>query len=348
MEESTPAQTNPEPVNKGCINCNHPIVEEGYPNRLCSDCRQNFIKFPIPLWIKIFGGVVFAVLLYSMSKLPQTISAGVEFAKGKKAIDEKNYITAQKAFEKVTVKEPKYIEGLSYLMIASFNNQDFETFINTFNSLKSKEINDTELFNKLDHMIAIVGNYFPSDSLSALSVTYKNSIDSIPDNILLAYLKKNPDDIYAKTSFASRLFDKKSYLSVDSFLSSILSKEPGMFNVILMKASVKRELKQWDSSFYFCDFLINGNKQSVYGLSSKARTFLKNKQDKQGLDFALKAYNLNSNEPYALATLAMAYHLNNMKNERDVLIKIADSDSLKSEYMSYVTDIISGKEKFRD
>lgn len=348
MESNTASEITASSVPRGCINCNHPIIEEGYPNRLCASCRQNFIKFPIPLWIKLFGGAILVVLLFSMVSLPQTIYVGVEFAKGKKALDKHNYVTAQKGFEIVSKKEKKYIEGKGYLMMAAFYNQDFQTFGEMYKELEGTKIENEDLYNELGLLLNKAVLYYPSDSLSALFKKYNDNFNSIPDEALNEFLDKYPEDIYAKTSYASRLIDKKQNEVADSILTLILNKEPDYFSGLMIKASLKREIKQYDSAHFYCDRILKINNEFVYGISSKARIYLKQKSYNEGLKLALKAHQIERDNPYNLATLAIAYHLTKNNKERDKILKETEKDSAYIDYMSFAKDVINGKEKFID
>src|SRR5439155_25895657 len=116
---------------------------------------------------------------------------------------------------------------------------------------------------------------------------------------------------------------------------------------LYMKTSVKRELDQFDSAHYYCDRILSLNKESSYGMASKARTYLMQKKDQEGLRWALKSNEPDRMEPYSLATLALAYHFNNKPGERDKLVEASKKDSTQAAYMQYVIDIMQGKEKFR-
>jgi len=72
-----------------CINCGKCEADEKYPNKLCTDCRDSFIKFPIPLWIKIFAAAVGAVVLISMVTLPKSLSTSIHHKRGMNAEAEK-------------------------------------------------------------------------------------------------------------------------------------------------------------------------------------------------------------------------------------------------------------------
>src|SRR5262245_25927138 len=115
--EETPLQP---PQAEGCVNCGNPAILNQYPTKLCSECREKFIKYPIPKWIWAFAGGIALVVLIALFNLPHALGTGIAFAKGKKAEKDHRYLLAQQEFEKVVQKEPGYIEGQAHLMIAAF------------------------------------------------------------------------------------------------------------------------------------------------------------------------------------------------------------------------------------
>ena len=120
MDPETPLPEERSQEPKGCAGCNHPVIEHGYPTPLCRDCRDNFIKFPIPRVIKLFGAVLGIILLYAMSGVPKNLATGIHYERGKEAIEKENYFTAQRELTTVIDKAPSFLEAKEYLAIASF------------------------------------------------------------------------------------------------------------------------------------------------------------------------------------------------------------------------------------
>ncbi|MES2772691.1 MAG: hypothetical protein V4722_00810 [Bacteroidota bacterium] len=339
-------QSEPSPKS-GCANCGHLVIAQGGPTPLCQECREKFIKFPIPLWIKIFGGAIAVIFIFSMSNLPKSFSLAMHLEKGKKAEKANNYLTAQREFEIVIAKLPNNIEAQAHLMLAAFYNQDISTVAKISSGIVGKEIEDNDLFADLQNMLTKADDYVANDSLMALSEKYK-SRDTIPDNELIPFLARNPEDVYAKANYASLLFNRSDYIASDSMLSSILLLKPDYMPAIVIKATIKRELNQMDSSFYYCDKALAINHENTYILSSKARTLLKQHKDGEALKLASTSYKMNEKDYYSLATMALVYHYNNKLKERDEMIKKAASDSVATSYMQYPLDVISGQQKFRN
>jgi predicted Zn-dependent protease len=331
----------------GCANCGHPVVEQGYPTPLCKDCRAKFINFPIPAGIKIFAGVIGVILVIAMFKAPKNFSAGIHYQRGKEAIQKANFLTAQNELTKVIKKIPGFESAKEYLVIASFHNQDMETFAKVMQELVGKKVEEEGLFAEINELTQKASNYFPSDSFMVLFTKY-NSFDSIPEIVYRQYITTYADELYPAIRYASLLFDKKRYKSCDSLLDFILQKDRTYFGALSMKTGLKREFGQFDSAHYYCDQILSLNKESAFGISSKARTYLRQKKDKEGMQCALKAFDLDHTDSYSIATLALAYHFNNEPGERDKLIQASKKDSTGMEYMQYVIDVMQGKEKFRE
>ncbi|HMK17882.1 MAG TPA: hypothetical protein VK492_06785 [Chitinophagaceae bacterium] len=330
-----------------CINCGSSWIEQGHPTPLCSECRQSFIKFPIPSVIKIFSLVIIAIVFIAMIRLPNNISLGVHEARGEKALKNKQFLTAQREFKKVLKESPEYLDAKINSALSSFYVQDYSSMLNNLNELEGKKIEDQNLYADLLNATSQLSSYFPSDSFLAMQKNYADSSGNIPVNEIQKFVSANPDDIYASIALSSSLFDKKEYLIADTILSNVLNKMPTHLTALALMATLKRELNQFDESIAYCDKLLSINRESIYGMSSKSRTYLKMQKDKEALKLALEAREISEDDLYNLATLAMVYHFNNMIKQRDEILANAMKDSLSQTYFEFANDVISNKVKFR-
>jgi predicted Zn-dependent protease len=336
-------EATPQP---GCANCGHMIIEHGHPTPLCTDCRAKFIKFPVPWPIRIFAGAVLVILVFAMANLPRNLSTAIHYERGKEAIEHANYITARKELSTVIKNFPHFDEAKEYMVVASFRDQDIPTFFSLLQELEGKQVADLSLYSEIKQMANQASGYFPSDSLMTIANKY-HSLDSIPVSFFREYIPAHNTEVFAAMQYSSILFDQKNYPACDSMLTGILLEDHDYTTALMLKSALKKELNQLDSSHYYCDRLLSLNAESFYGTASKARTFLKQKKDKEGMDWALRNFELRKNDPYSVATLALAYHFNNRVPDRDKIMAAANKDSVQMTYMSYVNDVISGKEKFR-
>src|SRR6185295_12849149 len=79
-----------------CSHCQISSIDTRYSSPLCEECRQKFIRYPIPKWIKLFGAGVALVFCLALIKLPTQLSTGVHLEKGKNAIKDRRFNTAHK------------------------------------------------------------------------------------------------------------------------------------------------------------------------------------------------------------------------------------------------------------
>lgn len=331
----------------GCANCNHPVIEPGYPTPLCSDCRTKFIKYPIPTGIKIFGIAIALLVAFSMFSLPSNLSAGLHFERGVEAISGKKYMTALRELSDVIDKKPNFLEAKEYLAIAAFHNGNITLFAQMVGQLEGKQVDDEELLSTLNSLILKGEDYLPSDSFFQLIETY-HSIDSIPLSEIEAFVLRHPGEPFATSRLASMLFDQNRFGETDSLLNMLLAVDPSYLNALAIKPSVKRQLKQFDSAHYYCRQILVRNPESSYGLASRARTFLMEGKDGEGLKWALDANAIEPDNGYVMATLSLAYHFSNKATESAGLMDKLRKDSSNFSYLEYVEDVISGKEKFRN
>lgn len=330
-----------------CASCGSSWIEQGYPTPLCSDCRQRLIKFPIPPLIKVFAVVILAIVAIAMIRLPQNISLGIHNGRGQKAFKNKQYLTAQAEFNTVLDVAPQYTEAKMNRALASFYVQDYKSLISDLGELEGKEIEDEDTYAQLVRMSNQLTNYLPSDSFLSLQQVYVDSGVAIPVKELETFVSGNPNDVYALLTLASSYFDLKEYARTDSMLSIILKKDPEHLTALALMTTTKRELNLPEESIQYCDKLIELNRESIYGMSSKARTFLKMHKDKEALQLALEAEEIKRDDPYNLATLALVYHFNNMTRERDEIIIKASNDSTARTYFTFAKEVIDNKVKFR-
>jgi len=275
------------------------------------------------------------------------LSAGIHYERGRKAIEQRNYFTAEKELNSVGKKISSFTEAREYLAIASFYNQDLQTFATEVQALQGVKIEDQELYARLNALVEKGSNYFPSDSFIALIERYQ-LIKNIPDTVFLRYLANNNDELLPATHYANTLFERKEYAACDSMLSLILEKDAVYFNALNLKSGVKRALKEYDSSVYYADRILSLNRESTLAMASKARSLLRQKKDAAGLEWALKSVKLDGDDGYCKATLALAYHFNDQAAARDKLLNELKKDSTGASYAQFALDVISGKEEFRN
>jgi tetratricopeptide (TPR) repeat protein len=336
---------------RACVNCGLPPLENpSHATPLCHDCRQKFVKFPIPLWIWVFAAVILAIVLIGLFRLPADISLGIGLEKGIKAAEERKFMTAEQELKRVADKLPTDVEANGRLLIAAFYNDHFDLFSKQVGKLQHLKFENQELFQEVDQVMTAADIMVSTDSFKIFSQAHPDPAHT-PDTAWFNYFSSNPSDNDARLEYVNYLFDSKRYASCDSVGSLILEAYPGDFRMLMLAASSKREQGQYDSALFYNERMLALNRESVHGLASEARTLLRLKQDERALKAALKAVQLEPEASYAQASLILAYHFNGRTSDRDALITEAlraAKDSSDRVSVQYALDVISKKEKFRD
>ncbi|HEX8462502.1 MAG TPA: hypothetical protein VF623_13775 [Segetibacter sp.] len=251
-----------------CLGCGSTDVLTGFANPLCAGCREGFIKFPFPTWIKAFGIGVGIVVVFSLLSFFGNLQTGVHMARGEKAENGHNYLTAQREFETVLKKLPEHVEAKAHLLIAAFYNADVATFTKTADALTGKTFEDQELFAKADNVMTMGLQFYPSDSMAAIYEKYKN--DSVlPAQIIEDYYSRSPGDVSAGLKIASDAFDKKDYVKADTVLKKMIDKNPENLLALSMMSSVKRYQKDAAGAMPYLDQLLVINKEHLYACRLK-------------------------------------------------------------------------------
>jgi tetratricopeptide (TPR) repeat protein len=331
-----------------CANCGSNSAEYDSPSKLCAECRTKFVRFPIPLWIKGFGLGIAIIVVLSLTKLPSQLSLGVSLERGKTAIEERNYFTAQQQLEDFTVKVPESEEGQAYLLIASFHNHDFEIFSKAYSKLEGKKVENSALYEEVSSLLNLADNYFPTDAFDTLIRRYDNDLALIPDTAYISFLRNNVNEVYASIGYANKLYNSGDRNAADSMLKETLKIDHEYMPALEMLAGLKREQDSFDVALRYCNKMLSINKQYPSALCSKARTLLKLKRDDEALKLAQEALELSSLDVYTQTTLALAYHYTNHLKERDEILQSArKTDTTSNGYAQHVLDVINGKENYR-
>jgi tetratricopeptide (TPR) repeat protein len=336
-----------EDTTPSCANCGSKQLAINSKTPLCQPCRERYIKYPVPLWIKAFGGALLVILVFCLFNLSKNIQTGILYRKGKLAVEKHQYQTAAKTFRTVLEKEPHYIDAQCRLLIAAFYNHDLATVFAMYTLLDNKEIEDQKLFGELNQILSKTEKYLPNDSFNHFVELSGLQADSIPPTDYYTYLAAHPEDDYVKLQLARILLDRNSHLGADSLLNQLLRFDPYNIAALSLKVPVKRELEQLDSSMQYVKRLLDINQEYTYAHGAMVRNLLWQKKDKEALQLAKQLSVTYGNDGYILSSLALAYHFNSDPKQCDLMLHEVAKDSTMAPTVAYIKDIISGKEKFR-
>jgi tetratricopeptide (TPR) repeat protein len=345
MEENQLPENPGSAEPNGCVNCGSHFIEEKHPTRLCTSCRELFIKFPIPTGIKLFGIGVGLVMIFSMFSFPKNLMLAKHFEKGKQYEAKKQYKSAQREFSEVVRQVPDNLEANEHLAIAAFYNLDLEKFVRTVEKMQGKKVEDESLYRELSDLVARAKGFFPDKDLDEALMKY-NTRSEVPDSVFTNYLKEKPDDEYALFSYAGILYGRQNLMGANSVLQRLLAVDDQHLMALRMLATIARQRNQLQESAQYCHKIIDINKEAGYAYASLARTYLKENNLNEGLLMAQKSVAIDKEDPYNEATLAIAWHLNKQTAKRDDVIKELKQhkDSTAVGDLQFAMDVINQKD----
>ncbi|RZM09217.1 MAG: hypothetical protein EOO88_49120, partial [Pedobacter sp.] len=261
MDELTTPIDHHVSTNKNCIECDSPAVLPGYPNPLCENCREHFIKYPIPKWIKLFAAGLAVLLILSLYKLPGNIITAMHLQKGKTAIEQKKYLTAQKELEIANLAIPGNQETESFLLLAAYYNMDVPTLVQMFDLVKEKQFDDQELLARVNDKVDQAQYFFPDDSFNELIYRHDSDLNKVPIDSFKSFMVQHPENIYASMSYAAMLSNEDDYPNCDSVLKHILEINAGYIPALQLMSSIKRQENQLNESLDYCNQLLMQNQE---------------------------------------------------------------------------------------
>ncbi|WP_293311706.1 tetratricopeptide repeat protein [Pedobacter sp. UBA5917] len=347
MQENYPTQSAPESsFNEGlCANCQLNVYEPGHAINLCSDCRKSLIKYPIPKWIKFFALGILAVMVISLVRTQQYISAAIHLGKAENAIDQKHFLTAQRELALVLNKFPKDFNANAYMMVASAYNFDFEAYQVAFDKVADVKTEDEALLSTVNAASEYIAQSFPKDTLM-----YKRIVAAAKDKEKLLAMTDSTDEIVLKVHIANFLYEAKDYDHVERIVNKVLAVDPNFYQALSLMTAVKRNTAKYDEALAFCDRLLAFNAEDIQVLSQKARIELKRKHDKEAAVFASQALALDPDDTSAMEAKAMVDYFAGRKKESLATlaqIRVHETNSGDSTISKRLSPIITGSEIYR-
>jgi tetratricopeptide (TPR) repeat protein len=343
MEPQPENQPQPEDVIL-CRHCGINPPTEGYPNPLCASCRQQFIRYPIPVWVKGFGIGVTLLVIIGLVGFPKQMITGIHVRRADYAMSEKKYLTAKKELRQVLASAPEMKNAKLDLLIASYYTMDLQSMGEMIRDLKDVSFEKNATFNTVQDLIADANNFIPSDSLFQLMQKYPNHTDAMDK--FRSYIVRHPDEPYGIAWYVNQFSEKENPAWCDSMVHQMLNAYPANMMGMMTAISIARIQHRYDPALNYCRQLLALNAECTYAISAEARILMARGHLPEGIEMAKKACIMDSTDGFSEATLALGFHLNNQSAERDRLISSKASDSSMSFYMDYVKQVIDGKEKF--
>lgn len=333
-----------------CVHCKNNLFEAGFPTKLCLECREHFVKYPIPKWIWLFAGGILLMMVIGMIRMPKYISAAYHLSRAEKAIERHAYYTAQKELLLVIENTPENVVANGNLLIAAAHNHNYMLAGFAFQKIAGKKLDDNELYASVQSAMQLVEENYPSDTTVYGKIAVaKDSVDDLKQIYNFLVAKNNLDQYVVGVYVADKLYEKELYKDAEQILEHVLKNEPDFYPAIGLMIAVKRNLGQYDQANAFCDQLLTQNCEDVIAYTQKARVEIKRKDDVKAAEYAAKAMEIDPTSLYAMEAQAMVDHYANRKVESKKLwLAIQQQEAGGDTTITMrLGEIINGKKQYR-
>jgi tetratricopeptide (TPR) repeat protein len=332
-----------------CANCQIYIYEPGHKINLCSTCRKTLINYPIPKWIKIFAVALVGVIIISIVRTQQYVSAAIDLGKAEKAIERKEYVTAQRKLAMVLAKFPDDVTANANMIIAASYNLDGNTVSISSNRILNKQFEDNDLLASTNAAIDYASSMFSQDTVTVKKI---NDVSTDKESLLKLYdeLKQKSAENSLKIHLANYLFDLKAFSELEKILNEVLLVYPDYYSALSLKSALMRDSKRYDEAIAAVNKMLEVNKEDVYAISQKARIELKRKHDQQASMYANDAMRIDPQNDSSLEAKAMVDFFAGRKKECLATLSIINAhmaSSGDSTISKRLTKIINGSQIYR-
>lgn len=200
---------------------------------------------------------------------------------------------------------------------------------------------DNDLADKTNMAIQVFGYSVVTDQYKNLRDQYQGQI---PDTALSRAYVQYPEDYAIAYQYAGNLYSENQYAQSARVLDEILQKAPMDLDAIELASAVAVERKMPDSAVYYCDQMLNINKENIYALSSKARNLLRMGHINEAAEPAEACFKLDDSSAYTMGTMALLYHFQKNDAKAKPLIQKLEQDHNPEDTsrVNYVVGVING------
>jgi tetratricopeptide (TPR) repeat protein len=353
MEENPESEktANPALNEKLCINCQTNKFEPEYPTKLCYDCRNKFINFPIPKWILAFAAGIILVMVFGFIRMPKYFETAIHLSRAEKAMDEKKYFTAKKELLEVISFFPDNIEANGRLLITCSRTLEMDKVLYAFNKISDKNIEDKDLFAEIETVMREVETFFPRDSIMPKRIALLPDSAEALFNFYNTLEREHAQDLFIGTvSLADRLYEMKEYGKAEELSLKILQVSSSYYPALSLMSAIYRNNGKYEEGIKVCDQMLAMNAEDIGAISQKARIELKRKNDAKAAEYTQQAMAVDPENTSALEAKAMVEFFGNNKQESLKTLELIKRIEMKDgdhRISLRLGEIINGKEIYR-
>ena len=330
-----------------CCNCEEKEALKDYPTDLCENCREAYIKYPVPIWIKALSVIVLIVVIFSLMHFKSSLIGAVNYERGLKAEKELKYVTAQNAYKKALDQFPESQLLKSRLFIASVKGDNLEEIEKIYDEILEMKYSNTDndLFNEVQSAMDLYAEYFfMTEDIKNIVENQNLSINQIISSLNNLTKSGNNENICGAYYYLGTIYySNAEYEKAIEYFDVVHSMRPEIYFFKIPKATCYTELGNYEKAKEVLKETFVFNKEYQLAYVSLSFINLKEHNYEEALKNAQQAYSINKSNLDAVDALAISNHYLKNENERDKYIKILEENNYSD--INRVKDIVNGKIK---
>ncbi|MCT4508703.1 MAG: tetratricopeptide repeat protein [Tepidibacter sp.] len=328
-----------------CCNCEEKEALKDYPTDLCENCREAYIKYPVPIWIKALFVIVLIVTIFSLMHFKSSLIGAVNYERGLKAEKELKYVTAQNAYKKALNQFPESQLLKSRLFIVSVKGDNLDGIEKIYDEILEMEYYNTKLLDEVQGAIDLYGGYFfMTEEIKKIVENENLSINQIISSLKNLTKSSNNENICGAYYYLGTVYYANGeYAKAIEAFDTVCSIRPDIYSFKIPKATCYSDLGNYEKAKKILKETFIFNKEYEPAYISLNFINLKEHNYDEALKNAKKAYSINKNNLDAIEAIAISSHYLKNENERDKHIKILEENNYSD--INRVKDIVNGKIK---
>ncbi|MHB8964239.1 MAG: tetratricopeptide repeat protein [Saccharofermentanales bacterium] len=338
-----------EPIDQvHCVACktNERDKSENPDSVLCYDCREQYIRYPVPRWIRIAMAAAAAVVVFAMISAPVAIRDYKTFHQSMESYNDKDYNTAVNGYLAITGNRANSMKINERLFLAYAKAQRFyDAFMLLDEKMAGKDASD-ETYEEINAYIELIDSYY-------YTIEKTNSVfdmDDIPGTMKALEALENDEEI----SDAVLLFYKSQLNIHGSELDLAVAQqkeacriEPRFTFLNAYLGNLQRRAGDYGqaAATYRAALEVNGDDETA--LVGLGVLELLQGDNAEALKFIKEAYDLNKNGDFVAGAYAVALHTSGKTGEAQIVY----NEYKNSEYYmedTVIADYLADKATLED
>jgi hypothetical protein len=304
---------------------------------LCDECREKYLHYPMPKWLVLSVMLVIILIVY---QIVTAFPAGYEYRKNldnaRNCYNEQRFASTVANYERVE-EIGIYKEDYCKLFIAYVRQYEYEkAWMIADEKLYNQEIDSETLYEAVDKAYYEMVAYYDMSEEFGMQIENILNMEANEQVIWLnEYIEEHPSEYYAYYFLNAAYFNLSEYeLAIEAANQGALLK-PNLVTINnIMLVGSYRQLNNFSKAYELNEAVLKINQEDTIGISSMARTMIKEKKYEEALDYLLAQNEFVQENEYFQETLAMAYHYTEQNELRDeVVAQLLTDETYDSEFL---------------